>query len=133
MSAQILEPLDTLGALSHQLFLSLSPPHTKPPPPPPLEAFLAADVQLSNTLQKARVHQRNQRRIEALKTDILALETNLRDVWREMEKGKRELEEIIEEGDTRIKAMEKAKEGAFMSLFIVNQFVMGLFSCASLP
>ncbi|KLO11611.1 hypothetical protein SCHPADRAFT_830838 [Schizopora paradoxa] len=112
MSAQILEPLDTLGSLSHQLFLALSPPHTKPPPPPPLESFLTVDAHLAVTLQKARIHQRNQRKIEALKTEILALETNLRDVWLEMEKGKRELEEIIEEGETRIRAMDKAKEVA---------------------
>src|ERR1700719_2596087 len=36
MSSTLLTPLNQLQGLAHTLFLSLSPPQTKPPLPPPL-------------------------------------------------------------------------------------------------
>lgn len=115
MTAILLEPLETLQKLSHTLFLSLSPPQTKPPPPPPIEAFINADNALAAALQKARVHQLNQRRIDSLFSEVLALENQLREVRSELEKGKRELDEVIEEGDERIKSIKKAREGVFFT------------------
>ncbi|KAI5124208.1 hypothetical protein M0805_005058 [Coniferiporia weirii] len=112
MTDALLAPLDVLQRLSHTLFLSLSPAQTKPPPPPPIEAFIEADTALAAALQQARIHQVNQRRIDSLTAEVLGLEARLREVRTELEKGRRELEEIIEEGDERIEAVGKAKEAA---------------------
>lgn len=111
MTGILLEPLNTLQKLSHTLFLSLSPAQNKPPPPPPIEAFIEADAALANALQKTRLHQVNQRKIVTLAAEVLELESRLRDIWMELEKGKRDLEEVIEEGNERVKAIGKAKEG----------------------
>ena len=111
MSAEILAPLDDLTTLAHTLFLALAPQHTRPPPPPPLEKFLDADSKLAEALRKARTHQRNQQRIETLEAEILELDANLREVWSALEKGRVELDEIIDEGDTRLRAIKKAREG----------------------
>lgn len=117
MTASLLEPLDALQKLTHTLFLSLSPPQTKPPPPPAIEAFIEADIKLAEELHKARTHQQNQRRIDALFAEVLDLEMQLREVRAELEKGKRELEVIIEEGDSRVESIRKAKEGVFLVAF----------------
>lgn len=111
MTASLLEPLDALQKLSHTLFLSLSPPQTKPPPPPPIEAFIEADATLATALHKSRIHQLNQRRIDGLFAEVLGLERQLREIRAELEQGKRELEKIIEEGDERVTSIHKAKEG----------------------
>ncbi|KAL5531503.1 hypothetical protein ACEPAG_4380 [Sanghuangporus baumii] len=112
MSDALLGPLDKLQKLSQTLFLALSPPSTKPPPPPPIEAFIEADAELATILQQARIHQCKQRRIESLTAEMLDLEGRLREMAAELERGKRELEEMIEEGDERVRAIEKAKEAA---------------------
>ena len=117
MTDTLLEPLNTLQKLSHTLFLSLSPAQNKPPQPPPIEAFIEADANLAIALQQARIHQVNQRKIVALTAEVLELENRLRDIWMELEKGKRELEETIEEGDERVKAIEKAKDGTYPDYF----------------
>ncbi|KAH8116261.1 vitamin-D-receptor interacting mediator subunit 4-domain-containing protein [Phellopilus nigrolimitatus] len=112
MTDTLLAPLDALQQLSNTLFLSLSPAQTKPPPPPPIEAFVLADTALAAALQQARVHQLNQRRIEALSADVLGLEKRLREVWTELERGRKELEEVIQEGEERVEAIKKAKDAA---------------------
>ncbi|KAM6496992.1 Vitamin-D-receptor interacting Mediator subunit 4 domain containing protein [Amanita muscaria] len=112
MSGILLAPLNELQALSHTLFLSLSPAQTKPPPPPPLSAFLACDKALSDAVNLAYKHQLSQRRIDELEGQILHLESQWREMCIELEAGKRELEKIIAEGEERIKAIEKAKEGS---------------------
>lgn len=111
MSAILLAPLNELQALSHTLFLSLSPIQTKPPPAPPLSAFLACDNALSSAINLAHKHQIKQRRIDALELEILELEARWREIASELESGERELEEMIEEGEVRIKAIEAAKKG----------------------
>ncbi|GLB41746.1 putative vitamin-D-receptor interacting Mediator subunit 4 [Lyophyllum shimeji] len=111
-SAILLAPLNDLQALSHTLFLSLSPVQTKPPPPPPLSAFLACDEALSSGVSLARKHQIKQRRIDALEQEILDLEARWREIASVLESGKRELEEMIQEGEERIKAIEAAKKAA---------------------
>ena len=111
MTDIILNPLNNLQELARTLFLSLSPAQSRPPPPPPLEAFLEADAELASALQMARKHQMNQRRIEALQAEVFGLESRLREVWAELESGKRDLQEVIEEGEKRIEAINKAKEG----------------------
>lgn len=112
MSTIILEPLNELQALSHSLFLSLSPPHMKPPPPPSIDAFLACDRKLASAITLAHVHQVKQRKIEALKEEILHLDANWREICIELERGQRELQSVIEEGDERSKAIEDAKNGS---------------------
>ena len=119
MSTILLAPLNELQSLSHTLFLSLSPAQTKPPPPPPLSAFLTCDTALSDALNLAYRHQMGQRKIEALEVEILHLESRTREVCMELEAGKRELEEIIAEGEERIKSIEKAKEGNHFLVFLL--------------
>jgi mediator of RNA polymerase II transcription subunit 4 len=121
MSSIILEPLNELQALSQALFLSLSPPHTKPPPPPSIASFLACDQSLSSAITLAHTHQVKQRKIEALKAEILQLDARWREICVELEKGKRELERAIEEGDERIKAIEDAKKGMWHLLSVLNK------------
>lgn len=111
MTEIILNPLNELQELARTLFLSLSPAQTRPPPPPPLTAFLKVDADLASALQLARVHQMNQRRMEALQAEVFDLDTKLREIWAELENGKRELQKVIEEGEERIEAIKRAKEG----------------------
>lgn len=111
MSSILLEPLGQLQDLSQQLFLSLGPPQSKPPPAPPVSAFLEVDAVLADAVQRARAHQVRQRRIEALKADILELEDEWRGVVESLEEGRRELEGIVKEGEERLKAIEDAKKG----------------------
>jgi mediator of RNA polymerase II transcription subunit 4 len=111
----LLEPLARLQTLSQTLFASLAPAHAKPPAPPPAAAFLACDAQLADAVALARAHQVRQRRIEALKREILALDARWREICAGLEEGKRGLEAIVEEGETRMKAMQKAKEGAYLA------------------
>lgn len=59
----------------------------------------------------AHTHQIKQRKIEALKAQILELDARWRDICMQLEEGKRELEALIEEGDTRLTAIEQAKKG----------------------
>ena len=70
---------------------------------------MAVDMTLASALQRARVHQLNQRRIEELTAEVLGLDGRVRDICEALEIGKRELEEIIVEGETRIEAIAKAK------------------------
>ncbi|KAF8637586.1 hypothetical protein AX17_002655 [Amanita inopinata Kibby_2008] len=112
MTSMLLEPLNELQSLSHTLFLSLSPVQTKPPPPPSLSAFLACDKALADAVNLAYRHQIRQRRIEALEAEILQLEAQWREICLELDTGKGELEEIIAEGEERIKAIQHAKEAS---------------------
>ncbi|KAG6856259.1 hypothetical protein H0H87_006015 [Tephrocybe sp. NHM501043] len=112
MSNILLAPLNELQALSHTLFLSLSPVQSKPPPPPPLAAFLECDQVLSAAVNLAHKHQIKQRRIDALEQEILELEAQWREIALALEEGKRELEDIIHEGEERIKAIELAQNAA---------------------
>jgi len=112
MSATLLAPLNELQALAHTLFLSLSPPQSKPPPPPPISAFLECDKALASAMSLAHAHQIKQRRIDALEAEILDLDTQWREICTELVAGKSELEELIEEGGERIKAIEEAKKAS---------------------
>ena len=96
------------------LFVSLSTSQGKRPNPPPLESFLQIDASLAYALQLAREHQINQRRIEELKNEVLSLDSHLRNVCLELQNGKSELEEIIFEGDERMKAIAEAKKGRYL-------------------
>ncbi|KAJ7777447.1 vitamin-D-receptor interacting mediator subunit 4-domain-containing protein [Mycena metata] len=112
MQAELLQPLNELQALSQTLFLALSPVQTKPPPPPSLASFLACDQALSAAVNVAHTHQIKQRKIEALKDEILELDRRWREICTELEAGRRELEEMIEEGEERIKSIEQAKKAS---------------------
>jgi mediator of RNA polymerase II transcription subunit 4 len=112
MASALLDPLNDLQSLAHTLFLSLSPVQTKPPPPPPLQAFLSCDQVLASAVNLAYTHQTKQRRIESLENEILELDRKWREICTELAEEKQELEDMIEEGDERIKAIEAAKKGA---------------------
>ncbi|KAJ3517747.1 hypothetical protein NLJ89_g303 [Agrocybe chaxingu] len=112
ISATLLGPLNELQALAHTLFLALSPPQSKPPPKPHEEAFLRCDRALASAINLAHVHQIKQRKIDALEAEILELDFQWRDVCHELARGKAELEELIEEGDERIKAIDEAKKAS---------------------
>jgi mediator of RNA polymerase II transcription subunit 4 len=107
----LLGPLNHLNSVAQQLLQSLSPPHTKPPHPPPITALAEADAALAAAVQLAHIHQKKQQRIEALKSDVLALEASWRDVIVQLEEGRRDLEAIIAGGDIRLNALEQAKAG----------------------
>ncbi|KDR80590.1 hypothetical protein GALMADRAFT_61191 [Galerina marginata CBS 339.88] len=112
MSATLLAPLNELQALANTLFLSLSPPQSKPPPPPPLSSFLECDGALASAINLAYVHQIKQRKVDALEAEILDLEAQWREICAELAAGKAELEELIEEGDERIMAIDEAKKAS---------------------
>jgi mediator of RNA polymerase II transcription subunit 4 len=111
MSAVLLSPLNELQSLSHSLFLSLSPVQSKPPPPPPLSSFLACDEALSSAISLARKHQIRQRRINALEKEILDSDARWREIVLELESGRKELGQVIDEGEERIRAIDQAKKG----------------------
>ncbi|KAK0188705.1 vitamin-D-receptor interacting mediator subunit 4-domain-containing protein, partial [Armillaria mellea] len=96
----LLAPLTDLQILSQALFVSLSPvTKPPPPPPPPVSAFLACDQALASAVNTAHSHQIRQRKIEALKNEILELDARWREICMELEREKRELEAMIEEGE----------------------------------
>ncbi|KAJ8470008.1 hypothetical protein ONZ45_g16697 [Pleurotus djamor] len=110
MSAVLLNPLNDLQTIAQALFISLGPSHSKPlPPPPPPSAILACDQAISDALSTAHLHQIKQRRIEALKQEIVEMDATWKDICIELETGKRELEELLKESDERLEAIEKAK------------------------
>ncbi|RXW17777.1 hypothetical protein EST38_g8078 [Candolleomyces aberdarensis] len=132
MSTILLASLNDLQSLAHTLFLSLSPPPTKPPPPPPLSAFLDCDRALAAAVNLAHVHQIKQRKIESLEQELYDLEERWREICRELDTGTKELEDIIEEGEERIKAIEAAKKGAISYPELLN-YAQGLSSFTSAP
>lgn len=133
MSELLLQPLDRMEALSKTLFLSLSPPTTRPPPPPLTLDFLACDCAMAAAVQQGRIHQLKQRRIEALKAEILDLDAKVMNLWDELEQGKRELEAIIDEGDERLEAIEAAKKSTWsFSLAKSGPIILYRHSCRPL-
>lgn len=115
MSDQLLKPIEEFQLLSQTLFLSLSGDQTARRVPPPLvSAFIERDAQISRALDIARTHQIKQRKIEALKQEILDLNAQWRHICSELEAGKQELEIMIKEGEERIESIEKAKYGPFI-------------------
>lgn len=122
MSEILLAPLNELQALANTLFLSLSPPQTKPPPQPPLSSFSECDKALASAINLAHVHQIKQRKIDVLEAEILELEAQWREICAELASGKAELEGLIEEGDERIKAIEEAKKGNFAQNKMISTF-----------
>ncbi|TFK74954.1 hypothetical protein BDN72DRAFT_731927, partial [Pluteus cervinus] len=112
MSGILLEPLNDLQALAHKLFLSLSPEHNKPPPPPSVSEFLACDQALATAVNLAQHHQVKQKKIEEIEKEILDLDTRWREICTELENGKKELEDMLTEGETRMKAIEDAKKAS---------------------
>ncbi|OCH91489.1 hypothetical protein OBBRIDRAFT_812116 [Obba rivulosa] len=112
MTEILLQPLDQLQTLSQTLFRSLGPPQARPPPPPPVASFLVVDAELAAVVQLTRVHQVKQRQIEQLKDEVLDLDRRWREIVRGLEEGRRELEEMVQEGEDRIKAIHEAKDAA---------------------
>lgn len=112
MSEQLLKPIEEFQRLSQTLFLSLSGDQTaRRVPPPPVSLFIECDAEISRALDVARTHQIKQRKIEALKQEILDLDAQWRHICSELEAGKQELEIMIKEGNERIESIEKAKYG----------------------
>ncbi|KAG7093971.1 hypothetical protein E1B28_007601 [Marasmius oreades] len=110
MSTILLGPLNELQTLSQALFLSLSAPQKQPPPP--VSSLLACDQALSAAVNLTYRHQLKQRRIESLKSEILDLDERWQRICTELELEKRELEQLISEGDERIETIEQAKKAS---------------------
>ena len=117
MSEQLSKPLSDLQQLSRTLFLSLSPPSTKPPPPPTIQEFLECDTRLASAIRVARIHQAQHHRIEELKQEILDLESKLRQLFSELERGRLDLEKILDEADTRLEVIDAAEKGSPVLLY----------------
>jgi mediator of RNA polymerase II transcription subunit 4 len=92
---------------------------------------LACDEALSSAINLARKHQIKQRRINALEKEILELDARWREIVSELQSGRKELEEVIEEGEERIKAIEQAKKGKIPSNLCVARILK--FLIASIP
>ena len=112
MSDQLLKPIEEFQRLSQTLFLSLSGDQTaRRVYPPSVSSFVECDAEISRALDIARTHQIKQRKIEALKQEILDLNAQWRHICSELEAGKQELGIMIKEGDERIKSIDRAKYG----------------------
>ena len=121
MSDQLLKPIEEFQRLSQTLFLSLSGDQTaRRVPLPSVSSFVECDAQISRALDIARTHQIKQRKIEALKQDILDLNAQWRHICSELEAGKQELEIMIKEGDERIESIDRAKYGQFAPAFCLT-------------
>jgi hypothetical protein len=59
------------------------------------------------------VHQIKQRKIESLEQELYDLEARWREICQELSNGNKELEEMVEEGEERIKATEDARKGVY--------------------
>lgn len=129
MSDQLLKPIEEFQRLSQTLFLSLSSDQTaRRVPPPSVSAFIECDAEISRALDIARAHQIKQRKIEALKQEILELNAHWRHICSELEAGKQELEIVIKEGDERVESIEKATYGWLASLFLFDEHSISGFS-----
>ena len=132
MSDQLLKPIEEFQRLSQALFLSLSGDQTaRRVPLPSVSSFVECDAQISHALDIARTHQIKQRKIEALKQEILDLNAQWRHVCSELEAGKQELEIMIKEGEERIESIDRAKYGQFALTFCLTDAQPA--SAASLP
>jgi mediator of RNA polymerase II transcription subunit 4 len=117
MSADLIEPVQQLGALAQTLFASLGPAQTRPPLPPPTSAFLAVDDALRAAVARAREHQARQRQIVRLEDELLELDARWRAACAELEAGRRELAALVDEGDARLSAIREAKACEHFSYF----------------
>lgn len=109
-------PLGSLTQLSTSLFQSLSSqPHThggkSSEPLPPASAFLSAEAALAGALVQTAAHQRRQNYINKLVSDIGQLDSRWREIIAGIEKGRKELEILVREGEERREGIRKAKEG----------------------
>lgn len=110
-------PLNTFTHLSTSLFQSLSSqPHThggrQGEPPPPISAFLAAETALADALVETAAHQRRQHHIDRLVSEIGKLDARWREIVVEIERGRKELESVVREGEERVEGIKKAQEAA---------------------
>jgi len=122
MSDQLLKPIEEFQRLSQPLFLSLSGDQTaRRVPPPSVSSFIECDAEISRALDIARTHQIKQRKIEGLKQEILDLNAQWRRICSQLEAGKQELENMINEGDERIESIEEAKYGRFTFVYGIRR------------
>jgi mediator of RNA polymerase II transcription subunit 4 len=128
----LLDPLSVLQSLSQNLLLSLGSPiqSNKPHPPPTsssTDAFLKCDRDLAAAIELVQAHQLKQKKIEALKADLLAMQAKWKDICIEMENGKRELENMIKEADERIAAINEAQTGEPLRVYSILTFYLKKF------
>jgi hypothetical protein len=115
------DPLDRFEQLAYQLFSSLSQTGLRATPAPSIDAFLETDAVLAKALATARSHQQNQKIIESLSAEILGLDTKLRDVWTSLDDAHKELGAIVEEGKVRLKEIDSASKGVYLSALFTRQ------------
>ncbi|KAG8856096.1 hypothetical protein FRB91_001270 [Serendipita sp. 411] len=99
-------PISQLQSLSVALFTALASGTT---PDPPIADLAACDASLAEALRIARTHTLKQKRIEQLMDEINELDAQLIDIVETLATGQRELQAIIEEGEERVDASDKAK------------------------
>ncbi|KAG6335272.1 hypothetical protein ID866_3828 [Astraeus odoratus] len=110
-------PLNNLAHLSTSLFQSLSSQsytHGGKPgeAPPPVSDFLSAEAALAQALVRTVAHQRRQNYINKLATEISELDNKWREIIEGIEKGRRELQIVVKEGEERVKGIKEAREAA---------------------
>jgi mediator of RNA polymerase II transcription subunit 4 len=112
MRGQLLAPLLHLNNLSESSLHSLestSNPH-RTPLRPRLTEFVNVDSQITDALDEARIHQAKQREICHLATEILGLNTHLRNIITSLVEGRNRLQDMIEEGETILHTSEEASK-----------------------
>ncbi|CAE6530261.1 unnamed protein product [Rhizoctonia solani] len=108
-------PLTNFETLTHSLFASISQSGLRSQTQqqaPHISSFLETDSILAQALATAREHQVNQKLIEELSAEVLELDEKLRGVWTSLDEAHKELGDIVEEGEKRLKEIESATKGA---------------------
>ncbi|KAG8806267.1 hypothetical protein FRC18_006217 [Serendipita sp. 400] len=110
-------PISQLQSLSVALFTALASGTT---PDPPIADLAACDASLAEALRIARTHTLKQKRIEQLMDEINELDAQLIDIVETLATGQRELQAIIEEGEEKVDASDKAKSSAATYSLLVS-------------
>lgn len=115
MQEALMRPVVRFGVLSELIFRALGPAPSvhKTSNSPPLSELVQCDSELATALHLARIHQGKQREIDKLMLEILALDTQLRNVILALSQGKEALENMMTEGDTVLEKANLAAEGWF--------------------
>lgn len=111
MREMLEKPISQLQALSQTLFTALNSGQL---PDPPVAALAACDANLAEAMRLVRIHLLKQKQIEQLMDEVCDLDAQLVEIVETLSKGQRELQAIINEGEERIEASEKATAGMLM-------------------
>ena len=106
MQGHLLAPLVDLNSISESLLRSIetSSSSHRTHLRPPLTEHVDCDFRIATTLDEARVHQAKQREICNLATEVLGLNTHLREIITVLVQGRNTLQDMIEEGEAILHA-----------------------------